>query len=204
MYKRQRLDFCEGFMRHFATKCAAVNFVKPWIWDRFSEWRDLSYVGLATWLECPRKYWQGQSCWLNPRNAAQRSYKDQVEWLHLRPYLVRPWCGASRTIQDCWKQWSIVSDLLGQLPPRSSPEKKTLSMRFLTSGIYATAYFTCPERCLFCLPLATARQAFIEIWHFAHAFSLQVFAFHVADSGNPTVFCNDTSQPLVKKDNLFI
>jgi len=39
----QRWDFCEEFMVwHFATKCAAVNFVKSWISSHFSESRDPS------------------------------------------------------------------------------------------------------------------------------------------------------------------
>jgi len=33
--------------------------------------------------------------------AAQRSTKDLMEWLHLRPDLVLSWCEASGTIDDC-------------------------------------------------------------------------------------------------------
>jgi len=55
--------------------------------------------------------------------AAQRSFKDQVAWLHLRSCLVLSWCGASRTIWDyCWS-WGI-SGPPGLLPPRLSPKEK--------------------------------------------------------------------------------
>ena len=33
----------------------------------------------------------------------QRLIKDKVSWLHLRPGVVAPWCGASRTSRGCWK-----------------------------------------------------------------------------------------------------
>jgi len=39
--------------------------------------------------------------------ATLRSFKDHVMWLYLRPYVVTSWCGASRTIWDCWKQLVI-------------------------------------------------------------------------------------------------
>jgi len=61
--------------------------------------------------------------------AAQRSSKDQVEWLHLQPCLVpswcgaTSWCGANRTIWNCWKilryfepSWDCC--------PRNSPQRK--------------------------------------------------------------------------------
>jgi len=34
----------------------------------FSEQRDTRYDGSATWSECPRKEWQGKSCWLAKQN----------------------------------------------------------------------------------------------------------------------------------------
>jgi len=48
--------------------------------------------------------------------SAQRSSKDQVEWLHLRPCLVRSWRWATRTIWNCCWQWSIPSPPIGMLP----------------------------------------------------------------------------------------
>ena len=59
---------------------------------------------------CPAGYTQGK--------VAQRSWKDQVMWLHLPS-----WCGASSNIWDCYWPWGI-SSLLGLLPPRLSPEDK--------------------------------------------------------------------------------
>jgi len=82
-YKRQRLDFCEEFtVWHFATKCAAVKLVKPWMSIHFSfETRNLSHVVPAMWSEClkkgsrdePASYTQGKA--------------DQVMYLHLRTLL---------------------------------------------------------------------------------------------------------------------
>jgi len=46
---------------------------------------------------CPSGYTHGK--------AAQRLIKDQVLWLYFRPILVPNWCGASRTVRDCWKPW---------------------------------------------------------------------------------------------------
>ena len=44
--------------------------------------------------------------------AAQRSSKDQVVGLHLRPCMVSPsWCRVSRAIRGCWKPWDISSPL---------------------------------------------------------------------------------------------
>ena len=49
----------------------------------------------------PASYTQGK--------MAERSTKDQVAWLHLRPCLVSSRCGANRTIRNCWKPWGISS-----------------------------------------------------------------------------------------------
>jgi len=44
------------------------------------------------------------------------SSKDQLDWLHLRPCLVPCWCGASRTIWNCFCCWSwCISS-----PPRAA------------------------------------------------------------------------------------
>jgi len=40
--------------------------------------------------------------------AAQRSTKNQVEWLHLQPEWSRTKCGSSRTIRFFWKAWGIL------------------------------------------------------------------------------------------------
>jgi len=57
-WKWQRWDFCEEsplWLWHFATKCAAVKFAKPWMSNHFSELRDRRYVGSAMCPECPTK-----------------------------------------------------------------------------------------------------------------------------------------------------
>jgi len=56
--------------------------------------------------------------------AAQKSTKDQVVWLHLRLSLVPSWYGASRTIWNCWKWWGISSLHRAAAVPRSSPDEK--------------------------------------------------------------------------------
>ena len=71
--KRQRWNFCKEFtVWHLATKCAAVNFVKPWMSSHFSKWRDPSYVDSTTCPECPRKIWRDKFSWLRPRESGPK------------------------------------------------------------------------------------------------------------------------------------
>jgi len=62
-------DFYEYFpLWHFATKYAAVKFVKARILHHLSyKSRDPNCVGSAMCPESPRKDWRGKSCWLNQR-----------------------------------------------------------------------------------------------------------------------------------------
>jgi len=54
-YKRLKWQCYEEFTgRRFATKCAAVEVVPPWMSGRFSKSRDLSYDSSVTWPECPK------------------------------------------------------------------------------------------------------------------------------------------------------
>jgi len=53
-----------------------------------------------------------------------RSLKDQVEWLHLQPYLVSSLCGASRTLGDCCWPWGISSPRTAAPATLSLPEEK--------------------------------------------------------------------------------
>ena len=125
-YKRQRWDFWEEFMAwHFAKKCAALKFAEPWMWNHFSfESRDRSYVASAMCPECPTTDWRGPAGYTHGK-VAQRSSKDQVEWLHFRSCLVPSWCGASRIIwNSCWS-WGITSPLWAAAPRPSLKEKKT-------------------------------------------------------------------------------
>jgi len=43
------------------------------------------------------------------RKDTQRSSKEQVAVLHLRPCLVRYCVERNRTIRDCWKLWCILT-----------------------------------------------------------------------------------------------
>jgi len=78
------------------TKCAAVKFaalnVEPLLRIDRSQLRWFGHV-TRTFQETggasPAGHTHGK--------AAQRSTKDQVEWLHPRSCLVLSWCGASRT-----------------------------------------------------------------------------------------------------------
>ena len=50
------------------------------------------------------------------RKAVQSSSKDQVEWLHLWPCLVKSWCGASTTTWDCCWSWGTSSPPTAAVP----------------------------------------------------------------------------------------
>jgi len=64
------MGFCEEFtLWHFATRCSAVKFVKPWMSNHFSESRDPSYVGSAMCPEFPRKDLRGKSYRLHPKES---------------------------------------------------------------------------------------------------------------------------------------
>jgi len=52
---------------------------------------------------------RGESCCLNPREAAKTSTKDQVSRLHPPPSLISSWCGDSRNIRDYWSPWGVSS-----------------------------------------------------------------------------------------------
>jgi len=79
------------------TKSTGVNTVKPEMSSLFSKSRDPSYVCSAMCSECPRKAWRGKTCWLHPRESGPEVSKDEVAWLHLRPYLVPSWCRPRET-----------------------------------------------------------------------------------------------------------
>jgi len=72
--------------------------------------RDQNFPGNSS-KACPLGYNHGK--------AAQMSTKDQEAWLHLRPCLIPSWCGARRTIWDCWKPLVIFN------PPRLLPSESS-------------------------------------------------------------------------------
>jgi len=51
--------------------------------------------------------WRGRSCWLHPRESAQKLYIDQLAWLYHRTCLVPFRCGSRRTIRVFWKPLGI-------------------------------------------------------------------------------------------------
>ena len=73
---------------NFATKCAAVKFVKRWMPSHLSSERET----LATAVQsrdqnAPRNIGEeSPACWTHGK-AAQRSSKEQAMWLHHRPCL---------------------------------------------------------------------------------------------------------------------
>jgi len=125
--RRRRWNVCEEFsVWHFVTKSTGLKSVKPSMsTSHFPESRDPSYVNSAMWPECPEKDWGSKSFRLQSGThgkTAQSSSKDQMAWLHLRPCLVPPWCGASRTIWDfCWSR--------GILGPHRATAPATLPKR---------------------------------------------------------------------------
>jgi len=106
-YKRKRWYFCEEFTAwHFVTKYAAVKFRKSMHIESFlrterSHPRGVDHVTRMPQERSPSGCTHGK--------AAQRSTKDQMASLYLRPCLAPSWCGVSRAIWDCWKPWSILS-----------------------------------------------------------------------------------------------
>ena len=68
----------------------------------------------------PRKLGEASPAGYTHRKATQKSSKDQVEWLHLRPCSVPSWCGASRTIHPIAENCEVFCLLPGLLAPPSS------------------------------------------------------------------------------------
>jgi len=97
-YKRQRWDFCEEFtLWNFATKCAAVKFVKSWMSNHFSSKnRDLGCDGSILFPECPRNDWRSKSCWLKPRERGPEVVQEPGGVTASAIFLGRSWHGASR------------------------------------------------------------------------------------------------------------
>jgi len=62
-----------------------------------------------------------------PRESGPESSKDQVEWLHLRPYLVPSCCGVNRITWNCCWLWGI-SNRPGAAAPRPSPRETGMKM----------------------------------------------------------------------------
>jgi len=68
------------------------------------------------------RLWWGKSFRLHPGRAVQRSFKVQVEWLHLRPCLVLGWRIQQKYLKICC--WPVFRVLLGMLPLWPSPKEK--------------------------------------------------------------------------------
>jgi len=66
--------------RHFMAKGTVPKLVKPWITGHYLK-RGVSYNGLATWPEYPRKNWLGQSYWLHPQGKNPRTLFTSLTWI---------------------------------------------------------------------------------------------------------------------------
>jgi len=73
------------------------KFAEPWM----SNWEITTTLGRPCIQNAPQKTGETSPAGLTHWKAAQRSSKPKVEWLHLRPWLVLPWCRASRTTWNC-------------------------------------------------------------------------------------------------------
>jgi len=108
------------------TKSTCLKSVKPGMPSHFFEARDPRYVSSAMCPERAGKDWRSKTFGLviTRGKIVQKSSKHQVAWLHLRPCLVSSWCGASRSIFDCYWSWGI-SGLPRSAAPSNSPQRKT-------------------------------------------------------------------------------
>jgi len=109
--KQQWLYFCEEFVVwHFATKCAIVKFVKPWMSSHFCESRDLSYIGLVMCAECRREDWRGKACWLHLRDGGPEVVQGQ-RGVITHPTLLGPVLFSihSKTMWDCFWPCGVSS-----------------------------------------------------------------------------------------------
>jgi len=105
----------EFMVWHFTTKCTVLKCVKPWMLSHFSEPRDnhlrwFDHVSRMSQKRLARQDLLPTLTVMRPRVVQEPG----GEVLHLRPCLVSSWCGASRTVRNCWKPWSTSS------PPRSA------------------------------------------------------------------------------------
>ena len=110
-----QMGFCkESRVWHFATKCAVLKFVKPWMSSHFSESRD-SCVGSDVWPEWPRKDWRGK--WGPPRTKWRDRISD-FPWSRLG---VEP----EEFIWDCCCPWrNCISNPPGAAAPAILPRQK--------------------------------------------------------------------------------
>ena len=121
--KRQRWDICKAFtVWHFVTKYTGLKSMKPGMLSHFFQSREHSYVGSTISPECPCNIGYARPAAYTHRKAAQRSSKDQVAWLHLRPSWA-PSCGPRGTIWDFSWAWAISG------PPPTGAAPTTLLRR---------------------------------------------------------------------------
>ena len=110
---------------HFATKCAAVDILKPCMSSHFSEQIDSSYVGSATWPECPVKDWRGKSGWLHSRASGPEI--DQGPGGLNASTLFGPVLEPAE-LSEIVKNRGVFRVLLRLLPPRPSWGKADVTM----------------------------------------------------------------------------
>ena len=110
---------------------------------------------IHAWPACSRKDWRGESSGYRHGKAPQRSSKDKVRRLHLRPGLIPSCYGASRTAKSCWKRQ--VLRLLRQRPHVRKtivkrewrPIENARGLQITRSGAFITVYSSLKKYC-FC------------------------------------------------------
>jgi len=98
----------------------STNFAKMLVWkhdmtsncDVTNNAHQIQMTTICYWTKIPPWKFSAYATGYTQGTAAQGSSKHQVEWLHLRPYLVPSWCGINRTIRDYWKARGILQVLL--------------------------------------------------------------------------------------------
>jgi len=128
--KRQTWDFCSEFTAwQFATTCAAVKSIKPWMSSHFSTERDISYVVSPSTQNIPHKAGEASPVGYPNRKAARgwprTRWCDCTSDLGPFHFSVEPaelsenWGISSPS----WKNCEVFRVLLGLLPQRASPKE---------------------------------------------------------------------------------
>ena len=84
-------------------KCTTVQFIKPECQTIFRMKGSQSRRSRPRDQNVPRNIGEASFAGYIQLKKTQRSSKDQVKWLHLRPRLVPSWCGTSRAGRGLWK-----------------------------------------------------------------------------------------------------
>jgi len=100
------------------------------------------------------------------RKAAQRTTKNRVMWLILRPVLVAPWCRACWTIRDWWKPlevWRFAAGLLLSRTLRKNAGLENETMKYCRSWVQ-----------IFLWMLARRKILVVQAYKLCHHIALQI------------------------------